>query len=38
MEIAPDKILITIMLPLLMIGTWDYNNNLKEYKNFIFDK
>jgi len=34
----PDKILITIMLPLLMLGTWDYRKNIKEYKDFIFDK
>jgi hypothetical protein len=33
----PDKILITIILPLLMLGTWDYRNNIKEYKDFIFD-
>jgi hypothetical protein len=36
--VRPDKILITIMLPLLMLGTWDYNNNLREYKKFILDR
>jgi hypothetical protein len=34
----PDKILVTVMLPLLMLGTWDYTNNMREYKDFIFDK
>ena len=31
----PDKILVTIILPLLILGTWDYRNNMQEYKNFI---
>lgn len=34
----PDKTLVTIILPLIMLGTWDYNNNLREYKKFIWDK
>ena len=34
----PDKILITIILPLLMLGTLDYRNNMQEYKKFIMDK
>ena len=34
----PDKIFITIILPLIIIATGDYNNNIKEYKSFIFDK
>ena len=36
--IRPDKILITIILPLLMLGTWDYYNNLRAYKDFMWDK
>ena len=36
--VRPDKILITIMLPLLMLGTWDYKDNMREYKKFILDK
>lgn len=34
----PDKILITLMLPVLMIMTFNYKDNLREYKNFIFDR
>jgi hypothetical protein len=34
----PDKILITLMLPVLMIMTFNYRDNLREYKNFIFDR
>jgi hypothetical protein len=34
----PDKILITLMLPVLMIITFNYRDNLREYKNFIFDR
>ena len=34
----PDKLLITIILPLIMLGTWDYRNNMQEYKRFIMDK
>lgn len=34
----PDKILITLMLPILMIMTFNYRDNLREYKNFIFDR
>jgi hypothetical protein len=34
----PDKILITLMLPILMIITLNYKDNLREYKNFIFDR
>ena len=34
----PDKILITLMLPVLMIITFNYRDNLREYKAFIFDR
>jgi len=34
----PDKILVTIILPLIILGTWNYANNMREYKNFILDK
>ena len=34
----PDKVLVTIILPLLILGTWDYANSIKEYKRFILDK
>ena len=34
----PDKILITLMLPVLMLVTFNYRDNLREYKNFIFDR
>ena len=34
----PDKILLTAVLPLIMLGTWDYYNNLNEYKKFMMDK
>jgi hypothetical protein len=34
----PDKILITLMLPILMIMTFNYRDNLREYKDFIFDR
>lgn len=34
----PDKILITLMLPVLMIITFNYRDNMREYKNFIFDR
>ena len=36
--VRPDKILITIILPLVMWGTLDIDNNLREYKKFIWDK
>ena len=34
----PDKILITLMLPFLILATFNYRDNLREYKNFIFDR
>jgi hypothetical protein len=34
----PDKILVTIILPVLILATANYKQNLQEYKNFIFDK
>jgi hypothetical protein len=34
----PDKILVTIMLPVMMIMTFNFRDNLREYKNFIWDK
>jgi hypothetical protein len=34
----PDKILITLILPILMIMTFNYRDNLREYKDFIFDR
>jgi hypothetical protein len=34
----PDKILITLMLPILIFMTFNIKDNLREYKNFIFDK
>lgn len=34
----PDKILITLILPVLMIMTFNYRDNLREYKDFIFDR
>jgi hypothetical protein len=34
----PDKILITIALPLIMLITGNYEQNLFEYKKFMLDK
>jgi len=34
----PDKILVTIILPFIIICTQNYNQNMLEYKKFIFDK
>lgn len=34
----PDKILVTMMLPVMMIMTFNFRDNLREYKNFIWDR
>jgi hypothetical protein len=34
----PDKILITLILPILILVTFNYRDNMREYKNFIFDR
>jgi hypothetical protein len=34
----PDKILVTLMLPVFIVMTFSYKDNLREYKNFIFDR
>ena len=34
----PDKLLLTIILPILIIGTFNYHDNMQNYKDFIFDK
>ena len=34
----PDKLLATIILPILMVFTLNVQDNVREYKNFIMDK
>jgi hypothetical protein len=36
--LRPDKILITIILPLLILITLDYDGNISEYKKFMLDR
>jgi hypothetical protein len=34
----PDKILITMLLPFFIIFTLNISENLKQYRDFMFDK
>jgi hypothetical protein len=34
----PDKILLTMVLPLIMILTLDVSENLENYRDFMFDR